>query len=501
MKKYILSLDAGTTSNRAILFDHTGKIVNTSQREFKQIFPKPGWVEHDPVEIWTTQKYVASDVLTHQGVNASEIAAIGITNQRETTIIWDRETGLPVYNAIVWQDRRTAEFCDKLKKEGHSKVIQEKTGLVVDAYFSGSKIRWILDNVTNARTNAEKGKLAFGTVDTWLVWCLTRGKMHVTDVSNASRTMLFNIHELKWDKELLKIFKIPEEILPEVKDCSGLFGNTEIDHFGAEIPVSGIAGDQQAALFGQMCTETGMVKNTYGTGCFVIMNTGKKVVSSKHNLLATIGWKINDEIVYALEGSIFIGGAVVQWLRDKLYLIHSSSEIEQLAGNVKNSGGVFFVPAFVGLGAPHWDQYATGTIIGINRDTSSAHIARAALEAIAFQSMDVINTMSEDSGITISELRVDGGAAVNDLLMQIQANAIQKKVIRPKITETTALGAAYLAGLAVNYWDNIDEIKKQWQVEKVFTPEVSQLDLKETIHGWKKALERSRSWYSHSKIQ
>jgi glycerol kinase len=496
MKRYILSLDAGTTSNRAILFDHSGKIVNTSQREFKQIFPKPGWVEHDPVEIWTTQKYVAADVLNNQGVKASDIAAIGITNQRETTIIWDRETGVPVYNAIVWQDRRTAEFCDQLKKEGHNKVIQEKTGLVIDAYFSGSKIRWILDNVPEARTKAENGKLAFGTVDTWLVWCLTNGRMQVTDVSNASRTMLFNIHELKWDNELLKIFKIPEEVLPEVRSCNDLFGYTEPEHFGTKIPVSGIAGDQQAALFGQMCTETGMVKNTYGTGCFVIMNTGEKAVSSKHNLLTTIGWKIEDKIVYALEGSIFIGGAVVQWLRDKLYLIHSSAEIEQLARKVKDSGGVFFVPAFVGLGAPHWDQYATGTIIGINRDTSGAHIARAALESIAFQSMDVINTMSEDSGISISELRVDGGAAVNDLLMQIQANAIQKKVIRPKITETTALGAAYLAGLGVKFWDNIDEIKKQWQVEKVFTPEVSLMDLKETIHGWKKALERSKSWYT-----
>jgi glycerol kinase len=498
MKKYVLSLDAGTTSNRAILFDHAGKIVNTSQREFRQVFLKPGWVEHDPVEIWTTQKYVATDVITRQGIKASDIAAIGITNQRETTIIWDRETGFPVYNAIVWQDRRTAAFCDQLKLEGYSKVIQEKTGLVVDAYFSGSKIRWILDNVPGARTKAEKGKLAFGTVDTWLAWCLTHGNVHVTDVSNASRTMLFNIHELKWDRELLKIFNIPHEILPEVRSSSELFGNTEYEHFGAEIPVAGIAGDQQAALFGQMCTEKGMVKNTYGTGCFVIMNTGSKAVTSKHNLLTTIGWKIKDETVYAVEGSIFIGGAVVQWLRDKLYLIHSSAEIEQLAGKVKNSGGVYFVPAFVGLGAPHWDQYATGTIIGINRDTSNAHIARAALEAIAFQSMDVINAMAEDAGISIAELRVDGGAAVNDLLMQIQANAIQKKVIRPKITETTALGAAYLAGLGVNFWENVNEIKNQWQVEKVFTPEVSQGDLEETIRGWKKALDRSKAWYPKS---
>jgi glycerol kinase len=496
MKKYILSLDAGTTSNRAILFDHSGKILNTSQREFKQIFPKPGWVEHDPVEIWNTQKYVANDVIARQGINSDDIAAIGITNQRETTIVWDRETGVPVCNAIVWQDRRTAGFCDQLKKDGYSQTIQEKTGLVIDAYFSGSKIRWILDNVPGARAKAEKGKLAFGTVDTWLIWCLTHGKVHVTDVSNASRTMLYNIHDLDWDKELLDILKIPPEILPEVKSSSELYGHTESEYLGAEIPLSGIAGDQQAALFGQMCVDKGMVKNTYGTGCFVIMNTGKQAVASGHNLLTTIAWKINKETIYALEGSIFIGGAVVQWLRDKLHIIHSSAEIEALAGTVQNNGGVYFVPAFVGLGAPHWDQYATGTIIGINRDTSHAHIARAALEAIAFQSMDVINTMAEDSGISISELRVDGGAAVNDLLMQIQADAIQKKVIRPEITETTALGAAYLAGLAVDFWKNIDEIKNQWQIEKVFEPGINRTDLDQTLKGWRKALERSKSWNS-----
>ncbi len=383
-----------------------------------------------------------------------------------------------------------------MKKDGYSQLIQEKTGLVVDAYFSGSKIRWILDNVAGARKKAEKGKLAFGTVDTWLIWCLTHGQVHVTDVSNASRTMLFNIHDLTWDKELLSIFKIPPDILPEVKSSSELYGHTAFEHLGADIPISGIAGDQQAALFGQMCVDKGMVKNTYGTGCFVIMNTGRQAVASKHNLLTTIAWKINNETSYAIEGSIFIGGAVVQWLRDKLHIIHSSAEIEALAGTVKDSGGVYFVPAFVGLGAPHWDQYATGTIIGINRDTSHAHIARAALEAIAFQSMDVINTMAQDSGISITELRADGGAAINDLLMQIQANAIQKKVIRPKITETTALGAAYLAGLAVGFWENIDEIKNQWQIEKVFVPEASQVDLDDTIRGWKKALERSKSWYS-----
>jgi glycerol kinase len=496
MKKFILSLDAGTTSNRAILFDHSGKILNTSQREFKQIFPKPGWVEHDPKEIWSTQKFVAYDVIARQGITAGDIAAIGITNQRETTIVWDRENGLPVYNAIVWQDRRTAGFCDKLKKEGHSSSIQKKTGLVIDAYFSGSKIRWILDNVPGAKEKAKQGKLAFGTIDTWLIWCLTNGRVHVTDVSNASRTMLFNIHTLSWDKELLDLFKIPPDILPQVKSSSELYGHTFQEHFGAEIPVSGIAGDQQAALFGQMCVDKGMVKNTYGTGCFVIMNTGQQAVASKHNLLTTIAWQIKGETSYALEGSIFIGGAVVQWLRDKLHMIRSSSEIEKLAGTVENNGGVYFIPAFVGLGAPHWDPYATGTIIGINRDTSDAHIARAALEAIALQSMDVINTMSEDSGIRIAELRADGGAAVNDLLMQIQANAIQKKVIRPKIIETTALGAAYLAGLAVDFWKNIDEIKKQWQIEKVFTPEINQADFDEIIKNWKKALDRSKNWHS-----
>lgn len=494
MTKYILSLDAGTTSNRAILFDHSGKILNSSQREFKQIFPKPGWVEHDPKEIWSTQKYVADDVIARQGIAAGEIAAIGITNQRETTIVWDRETGLPVYNAIVWQDRRTAGFCDKLKKDGHSSLIQKKTGLVIDAYFSGSKIRWILDNVPGARDKATKGKLAFGTVDTWLIWCLTRGKVHTTDVSNASRTMLFNIHTQSWDKELLDLFKIPLDILPEVKSSSEWYGNTIQEHFGTEIPISGIAGDQQAALFGQMCVDKGMVKNTYGTGCFVIMNTGQQAVASRHNLLTTIAWKIKGETSYALEGSIFIGGAIVQWLRDKLHMIRNSSEIEKLAGTVNDNGGVYFVPAFVGLGAPHWDPYATGTIIGINRDTSDANIARAALEAIAYQSMDVINTMAEDSGIRIAELRADGGAAVNDLLMQIQANAIQKKVIRPKIIETTALGAAYLAGLGVDFWNNIDEIKNQWQIDKVFTPESGQADLDEAIKNWKKALERSKNW-------
>ena len=495
MKKYILALDSGTTSNRAILFDHSGRIINSSQREFEQIFPKPGWVEHNPEEIWSTQKFVVRDVLEKQNITTEDIAAIGITNQRETTLVWDRETGKPVYNAIVWQDRRTAGYCDQLKNKGVEKLIKEKTGLIIDAYFSGSKIKWILDNVPGAREKAEEGKLAFGTVDTWLIWRLTHGKIHVTDASNASRTMLFNIHNLTWDQELLEIFDIPASMLPEPKQSSEVYGNTVKEHFGGEIPISGIAGDQQAALFGQMCVEKGMVKNTYGTGCFVVMNTGNEAILSKYNLLTTIAWQINGEVTYALEGSIFIGGAVVQWLRDQLHIIKSSSEIEKLAAGVKDNGGVYFVPAFVGLGAPHWDQYATGTIIGISRGTSDAHIARAGLEAIALQSMDVINTMAKDSGVDPSELRVDGGASVNNLLMQIQSNAINKKVVRPVITETTALGAAYLAGLAIGFWNNVEEIKNQWQEDKVFEPEANSAGFNEVIENWNKALERSKGWY------
>ncbi len=495
MKKYILALDSGTTSNRAILFDHSGRIINSSQREFEQIFPKPGWVEHNPEEIWSTQKFVVRDVLEKQNIATENIAAIGITNQRETTLVWDRETGRPVYNAIVWQDRRTAGYCDQLKNKGVEKLIKEKTGLIIDAYFSGSKIKWILDNVPGAREKAEEGKLAFGTVDTWLIWRLTHGKIHVTDATNASRTMLFNIHNLTWDQELLEIFDIPASMLPGLKQSSEFYGNTVKEHFGGEIPISGIAGDQQAALFGQMCVEKGMVKNTYGTGCFVVMNTGNEAILSKYNLLTTIAWQINGEVTYALEGSIFIGGAVVQWLRDQLHIIKSSSEIEKLAAGVKDNGGVYFVPAFVGLGAPHWDQYATGTIIGISRGTSDAHIARAGLEAIALQSMDVINTMAKDSGVDPSELRVDGGASVNNLLMQIQSNAINKKVVRPVITETTALGAAYLAGLAIGFWNNVEEIKNQWQEDKVFEPEANSAGFNEVIENWNKALERSKGWY------
>lgn len=495
MQKYILSLDAGTTSNRAILFNHSGEIVGSEQQEFEQIYPKAGWVEHNPVAIWESQLKVAQGVIKQVGILPSQIAGIGITNQRETTIVWNRETGEPIYNAIVWQDRRTAGFCDKLKERGLEKTISENTGLVIDAYFSGTKIKWILDNIEGARELAKAGKLAFGTVDTWLIWKLTNGNLHITDVSNASRTLIYNIHTLQWDEELMQILDVPVEILPKVKPSSEKYGFTSKEHFGAEIPISGIAGDQQAALFGQMCIEEGMVKNTYGTGCFVVMNTGDKPIVSKHKLLTTIGWQIDDKVTYALEGSIFIGGAVVQWLRDQLGIIQSSSEIEALALQVENNGGVSFVQGFVGLGAPHWDQYATGAIIGLSRGTGKAHIARAALEAIAFRSMEVIETMVKDSGIELNELRVDGGAAVNNLLMQIQADSINTKVVRPKITETTALGAAYLAGLAVGYWKNIDDVKQQWQVDKKFIPISDKTEIQKVIKDWKKAVERSKNWY------
>ena len=495
MSKYILSIDSGTTSNRAVLVDHAGKFVETSQREFKQIFPKPGWVEHSPEEIWATQKYVIRSVLKKKGITGADIAAIGITNQRETTIVWNKKTGMPIYNAIVWQDRRTASFCDQLKKDGLDKVIKEKTGLLADAYFSGTKIKWILDHVPGAREAAHNGDLAFGTVDTWLVWRLTHGREHLTEVSNACRTMLFNIHTLKWDHELLDILDIPLAMLPEVKASSERMGHTLKEHFGAEIPISGIAGDQQAALFGQMCTTAGMVKNTYGTGCFVVMNTGGKAISSRHNLLTTIAWQIGGEVTYALEGSIFIGGAVIQWLRDQLHIIRSAAEVEALAASVEDNGGVYFVPAFVGLGAPHWDQYATGTIIGLSRGSTDAHIARAALEAIALQSMDVIHTMAEDSGIDIKELRVDGGAAANNLLLQFQADIIQKKVIRPEIIETTVLGAAYLAGLAVGFWGSLEEIRKQWVEQRSFVPKSAPGQMDDLIANWNKALSRSKDWY------
>lgn len=495
MQKFILALDSGTTSNRAILFNHSGEIINASQKEFEQIYPRPGWVEHKPQDIWETQLEVSREVISKSSISPAEISGIGITNQRETTLIWNRETGEPIYNAIVWQDRRTAGICDDLKAKGYEKTFAEKTGLVIDAYFSGTKIKWILEHVPEARELANSGKLAFGTVDSWLVWNLTGGRLHITDVSNASRTLLFNIHTLSWDEELLEILGVPKAILPKVKQSSEVYGKTDKDLLGAEIPVSGIAGDQQAALFGQMCIKEGMVKNTYGTGCFVVMNTGSKPIMSKNKLLTTIGWQINGQTTYALEGSIFVAGAVVKWLRDELEIIESSADIESLASQVNDSGGVSFVPGFVGLGAPHWDQYATGTIIGLSRGTGKAHIARAALEAIALQTKEVIETMTGDSGIDVDELRVDGGAAINNLLMQIQANIINTDVVRPKITEITALGAAYLAGLSTGFWKDIEEISKQWQVDRKFSPAENREEFKKVIARWKKAVTRSKAWY------
>ena len=495
MKDFILSFDQGTTSSRAIVFDHNGLPVASAQKEFTQIYPRPGWVEHDAEEIWSTQAGVATEAIAKAGLKSSDIAAIGITNQRETTVVWDRTTGKPVCNAIVWQDRRTADFCDQLKTEGKHTTILTKTGLIVDAYFSATKVRWILQNVDGAREMAESGKLAFGTIDSWLIWNLTRGKLHVTDVSNASRTMLFNIHTLSWDKELLEIFSIPESMLPVVKSSSEVYGHT-VGQFASEIPVAGIAGDQQAALFGQMCTEPGMVKNTYGTGCFMMMNIGDKPIESKSRLLTTVAWKIGNETRYALEGSIFIAGAVVQWLRDGLGIIAKSGDVEKLAAKVKDSDGVYFVPAFAGLGAPHWNQHARGTLVGITRGTTSAHIARAALDSIAYQTLEVLLAMQNDSGINIKELRVDGGATVNGALMQFQSDLLQTRVVRPKITETTALGAAYLAGLAVNYWGSMEEIKQQWQLDKTFTPQISAGEINVLTNGWHRAVKAAEVWAS-----
>ncbi len=494
MKKYVLALDQGTTSSRAILFDHYGQIKSVAQKEFTQIFPQPGWVEHDPMEIWSSQASVASEARLKISAVPSEIAAIGITNQRETTIVWDRDTGVPVYNAIVWQDRRTASFCEQLKQNGLTEKIRSKTGLVIDAYFSGSKIRWILDNVEGARKKAAEGKLAFGTVDSWLVWKLTNGGVHVTDITNASRTMLFNIREQKWDRELLQLMNIPESMLPEVKESSEYYGETEKNIFSEKIPIAGIAGDQHAALFGQMCLEKGMVKNTYGTGCFMLMNIGEQFVESKNNLLTTVAWKINGRVQYAFEGSIFIAGAVVQWLRDGLGIIRHSADIENLAAQVKDTDGVYFVPAFAGLGAPYWNPDARGTMVGLSRGTKAAHIARAALEAIAFQTMDVLKAMEADAGTSIKELRVDGGATANDLLMQFQADLLNCKVIRPGITETTALGAAYLAGLAVGFWKDEIEIAKMWQVEKEFQPLTKTTAMEKGIEAWKRAVYATQSW-------
>jgi len=491
---YILALDQGTTSSRAIIFDHKGHIRSIAQKEFTQIFPKPGWVEHDPNEIWSSQAGVAAEATVKIGINSKNIRAIGITNQRETTIVWNRETGLPVYNAIVWQDRRTAPFCDNLKNEGLTELIRSKTGLIIDAYFSASKINWILNNVEGTKELAAAGKLAFGTVDSWLVWKFTRGKVYVTDVTNACRTMLYNIITQEWDQELLQIFGIPKSMLPEVKQSSEVYGETDTTIFASKIPIAGIAGDQQAALFGQMCIDKGMVKNTYGTGCFMLMNIGGRFIASKNNLLTTMAWKINGEIQYAFEGSIFIGGAVVQWLRDGLGIIKTSADVEQLADSVDGTGGVYFVPAFAGLGAPYWDPDARGTIVGITRGTTAGHIARAAIEAIAYQTVDVLKAMEADAGFKIKELRVDGGATANNMLMQFQADLLNCKVIRPKIVETTALGAAYLAGLAVGYWKNVEEIRQQWESERDFTPTADTGELKNAMAGWKQAVYATQCW-------
>lgn len=493
-EQYILALDQGTTSSRAMLFDRKGNIVSVAQKEFRQIYPQPGWVEHDPQEIWSTQAGVAAEAVTRAGANGTAIAAIGITNQRETTIVWDRDTGLPIYNAIVWQDRRTAGLCDQLKAQGLEEKVRAKTGLPIDAYFSATKIRWILDNVDGAREKAKQGKLAFGTVDSWLVWNFTKHAQHITDVTNASRTMLFNIHTMQWDNDLLEALDIPRSMLPEVRASSEIYGNTVTTVFASKIPLAGIAGDQQAALFGQMCTNSGMVKNTYGTGCFLMMNTGEKPIESKNNLVTTLAWQIGNEVNYALEGSIFIAGAVVQWLRDGLGIIKSASEIEALAGSVAHSDGVYLVPAFAGLGAPHWNPRARGTLFGVTRGTTNAHIARAALDSIAYQSLDVLKAMEADSGIKIGELRVDGGACANNLLMQFQSDLLGVAAVRPRISETTALGAAYLAGLAVGYWNNVGELESQWQLDRRFSPAMRQADVEQCTAGWQRAINAAKAW-------
>jgi glycerol kinase len=494
MSKYILAFDQGTTSSRALVFNKKGEVVSVAQKEFTQYFPQPGWVEHDAAEIWYTQLGVATEAVLKAGLSIQDIAGIGITNQRETTVVWDRSTQLPICPAIVWQDRRTAAYCDDLKREGYASLIQEKTGLIPDAYFSATKLRWILEHVEGARARAERGELCFGTVDSWLIFKLTNGKVHATDVTNASRTMLFNIHTLQWDTELLKIFGVPPTLLPEVRSSSELYGHTEQLLTAQNIPICGIAGDQQAALFGQMCTQPGMVKNTYGTGCFMLMNTGTQPKLSKNNLLTTIAWKIGDTTHYALEGSVFIAGAVVQWLRDGLGVIRSSAEVEQLATSVEDNGGVYFVPAFAGLGAPYWNQHARGTMMGITRGTTGAHIARASIESIAFQTMDVLNAMNADTGLAIRELRVDGGATVNNLLMQFQSDMIDCKVVRPLVTETTAAGAAYLAGLAIGFWKDLDEIQQYLKEEKTFEPVMPAGTRQLLVQKWSRAIKAAQVW-------
>ncbi len=494
-KRYILALDQGTTSSRAIIFNHNSEIVKIAQSEFKQYYLNNGWVEHDPMEIWGTQSGVASEVLETAGIRPEEISAIGITNQRETTVIWDKNTGKPIYNAIVWQCRRTAKICDDLKRRGLETYIRENTGLLIDAYFSGTKIKWILDNVEGARERAEKGELLFGNIDTWLVWNLTRGKVHVTDYTNASRTMIYNIKELRWDEKLLKELDIPISMLPEVKNSSEVYGRTDPQIFGgAKIPLAGMAGDQQAALFGQACFQPGMAKNTYGTGCFMLMNTGENMIPSKKGLLTTIAWGIDNKVEYALEGSIFVAGAVVQWLRDELQIIHDVRDTEYFAGKVEDTGGIYLVPAFVGLGAPHWDMYARGTIVGLTRGTNRNHIIRAALESIAYQTRDVLEAMEEDSDIKLNALKVDGGAVTNNFLMDFQSDILNVPVYRPKIIETTALGAAYLAGLAVGFWESKDEIKDGWNIDRVFQPNMMEEKREQLYKGWKKAISKAVQW-------
>ncbi len=493
-EKYILALDQGTTSSRAILFDKYGQICHIAQKEFTQLYPQPGWVEHDAEEIWATQFSVMAETIAKASLNTTDIAAIGITNQRETTVVWDRKSSKPIYNAIVWQDRRTAGYCDQLKADGLAPLIQQKTGLVLDAYFSATKLKWILDNVSGAREKAVKGELAFGTIDCWLNWKLTNGKIHVTDVSNASRTMLMNLETCEWDEELLRLFDIPASVLPEIIPSSKVYGVTESVVRNANIPLAGIAGDQQAALFGQQCTTPGMVKNTYGTGCFMLMHTGDKIVHSSNKLLTTVAWKLNNRVEYAVEGSIFIGGAVVQWLRDGLHMIRSSAEIEDLAGKVEDTDGVYIVPAFAGLGAPHWNQHARGTVFGLTRGTTRAHIARACLESIAYQTMDVLKAMESDAGLPIKELRVDGGATINNMLMQFQCDLLQVPVIRPEVYETTALGAAYLAGLGVGYWESTADIQQQWKAAKEFYPQRTTEEMRTFTRGWERAIKASIAW-------
>ena len=491
MEKYLLALDQGTTSSRAIIFDKEGHIKAKAQKEFTQLFPQPGWVEHNPKEIWQSQSAVIVEAMTKMGITEESIAGIGITNQRETTIVWDAETGEPVYNAIVWQDRRTSAYCDELKRKGLVDRIHEKTGLFIDAYFSGTKIKWILENVPGARRKAEAGLLRFGNVDAWLIWKLTNGTVHATDVSNASRTMLFNINTLQWDEDLIKLLDIPVSLLPEVKSSSEIYGSAQLESWKSTVPIAGVAGDQQAALFGQMCIKPGSVKNTYGTGCFIMLNTGKQVVMSQNNLLTTVAWKIGNEVNYALEGSVYVGGSVVQWLRDGLGIIRKSSEIEELARSVPDSGGVFFVPALTGLAAPYWDQYARGTIVGLTRGTTAAHIARAALEGIAFQVYDIVQAMARDLGAPLEELKVDGGASANELMLQFQSDLLAVKVIRPLVTETTAQGAAFLAGLAVGYWKSIEQLKGLWKEESVFSPSKDDRKISQAIEGWHDAVRRT----------